>query len=189
MPTQKQLFTIVEFALRLYIAYFLIDYGISKFTGDMFNNTSEKVLHTELIQVDLFHLTWYWFQQNALLSYFIAIVQIVSAVLIVINRTVLLGCLIAFPILLGTFLIDLYCVRMPELTIRLFLYNLAIIYFCYYRREAVTAIIRLLTTSPSAKDKPAIKYYFLAVPIIFLMLFLIEFLTLKGEAFLLSKVS
>jgi len=51
----KKYLPLLEFSLRLYIAYYLADYGIAKLTGGMFNNAKPEVLRTELQKVDMFH--------------------------------------------------------------------------------------------------------------------------------------
>jgi uncharacterized membrane protein YphA (DoxX/SURF4 family) len=139
---------LIDLAARLYLSYYLIEYGVSKLNGSMFNNTTSQMLNTPLKYVDIFHLTWYWFQQNILLSYFIGVLQIISATLLVINRTVLIGCFIALPVLFGIFLVDLCCTHSPALTVRVLLYNLLILFFCFYRRHQIKAIIKSMLDSP-----------------------------------------
>jgi len=85
----KKHLPLLEFALRIYIAYYLADYGFSKLTGGMFNNATPEILKTELQKVDLFHLTWFFFQKSKLLSYTIGICQILSAILLLFNKTVI----------------------------------------------------------------------------------------------------
>lgn len=125
----------------------------------MFNNASQEILKTELQKVDLFHLTWYWFKQNKLLSYTVGILQILSGILLVINRTVLIGTAIALPIFFNIFLIDWYCTGMPELTIRVFLYILLLVWFCYYRKEQILSIVNIVFSRVHTNIQGGYKWY------------------------------
>jgi hypothetical protein len=171
--------SLLEFSLRLYIAYYIFDYGLSKLTGDMFNNATPEVLKTELQRVDLFHLTWYFFYKSWLLTYVVGVLQVASALLLLFRKTVLLGCLIALPIMINIFLIDVTAFPDPALAIRVFLYIACLMLFISYRRVAVQqAIASLLHGLPAPiLGKSA---YFLWIAVILLAFFVIEFILCRG---------
>jgi hypothetical protein len=170
---------IIEFTCRLYLAYYLIDYGVAKLTGGMFSNASPAILNTELYRVDMFHLTWYWFHKNILLSYFVGFFQIVSAVFLLFNRTVLIGCLIAFPILLNILLVDIYCTPSPALSVRVFLYITLLLLFCFYRKDTIRKVFNLMLQPKGNVTSVGAKYWVLIVPITLVSLLLLEILITK----------
>lgn len=135
----------IDLAARLYLAYMLVEYGLAKLTGGMFCNTPPTVLQAPLKDASLFHLTWYFFQRQVALSYFVGLVQIVSAILLVVNRTVLIGVLLAFPVLLNIAIIDFSSLPTPHLGIRTLFYNLLLVGFCICRKDQVKVIWTALT--------------------------------------------
>ena len=165
---------LIEFALRIYIAYYLWSYGSAKLDGSMFNNTTTAILKTELQKVDMFHLTWYYYSQSRILAKSVGVLQVISAGLLLFNRTVLLGCLIAFPIFLSILFVDLDStlhivghinVVLPT---RVTLYLISIIFFCVYRKSTVLPIFFSMFT---AKQKIIInnKLKILIIPIFIIL--------------------
>lgn len=110
----------------LSIAFY--SYGYAKLNGTMFKNATNKILDTPLSKVDMFHLTWFWFDKNSLLSISIGVLQIIIATLLLFKQTRLIAAMMAVPILMGILLIDMNCTNLPGLTIRIVFY-LAI---CFY---------------------------------------------------------
>lgn len=103
-------------------------YGYAKLNGTMFKNATNKILDTPLSKVDMFHLTWFWFDKNSSLSISIGVLQIIIATLLLFKQTRLIAAMMAVPILMGILLIDMNCTNLPGLTIRIVFY-LAI---CFY---------------------------------------------------------
>lgn len=105
--TREQIFDFAILTLRWYLAYYMADYGFGKLTGDQFGHRSVEILNTPLKDVDKFHLAWHLFSLDKTFNIVVGLTQIIGAVLIVINRTVLVGALMLLPILGQIFLIDL----------------------------------------------------------------------------------
>lgn len=120
--------------LRICVAINLFTYGYGKLTGTMFDNAYVGMLTTPLNEVDNFHLTWYWFQKNKEISIFIGLIQIISAVLLIFNRSKLLGAILVLPILIGILFIDAFVVKSPSLSIRLIFYILVCLSIVYQYR-------------------------------------------------------
>ncbi len=106
-PTKKQFFDFVVLVLRWYLAYYMFDYGWDKLTGGQFGHRSPEILNTPLKDVDRFNLAWHLFSLDKTFNVIVGLSQIIGAVLIVINRTVLVGALMLLPILVQIFLIDI----------------------------------------------------------------------------------
>lgn len=179
-PKNSNVVYILELSLRFYIAYYLLDYGIGKLTGQMFNNATNEILNKPMNEVDLFHLTWYWFHRNILLAYFVGICQILSGILLIFNRTVLLGVLLSLPIFINILLIDIYCVGMIELDIRVSLYIISILYFIYFRKMQVMKALREMTMRKSSQISfKKNKFLLFLIPVFWLLFLAGEFLFIK----------
>ncbi len=142
--------------MRISLSLSFLKYGIGKVTGTMFNNATEEILNMKLKEVDMFHLTWYWFHANVLISYSIGIIQIIGSLLILYERTKLLGAIILFPIAFGIFLVDISCNLGISLILRVFYFNFICLLVIYRSIEGIKII-------PSIKFKPSIKQVLYAI--------------------------
>lgn len=104
-PLKARLWDYVILTARLALAFIFFGYGVAKLAGYQFGVTPE-VLAQPLGRVSLDHVAWYCFAHEPF-SAFIGISQILASVLLVWNRTALLGALLLFPIALTIFIIDI----------------------------------------------------------------------------------
>ncbi len=184
----RDILPFIDLSIRIYLAYYLVDYGYAKLDGSMFNNASPKILVTPLNQVDLFHLTWYWFKRNIVYSWFIGICQLLAAVLLLIRPTVLAGALLSAIIFLNIFLIDVYCFPGCELAIRVFYYLLLSLSLFALRKEQVVAILAIaFQRRPSPAFSPVLKNVGIVILGLFACL-IIEIVATSGIGFILWKV-
>lgn len=139
--TKNNIIYFLSLGFRICVAVNLISYGYGKLTGEMFDNGYVNMLTSPLNTVDNFHLTWYWFNKNREISIFIGLIQITSAILIVFNRSKLVGVVLAFPILIGTLFVDLFLVGSLSLSFRIVFYIAICLSIIYQDREYVRRII------------------------------------------------
>lgn len=92
-------------AARLLLGWIFLGYGYSKLTEGQFGIT-EAELSTPVQDLSWFRLAWYLFDQQPFKA-FIGIAQIIGAILLLVNRTVLLGAIILLPIITMILVIDL----------------------------------------------------------------------------------
>lgn len=152
--TKEQIIDFAILALRWYLAYYMLDYGWGKMTGGQFGNRSAEVLNAPLKDVDKFHLAWHLFSLDKTFDIVVGITQIVGAILIVINRTVLLGALMLLPVLGQIFLVDLaFTTGMfgPALTIRLACMILSDLLILYYYKDRMVLVWKNLTEGVTTK--------------------------------------
>lgn len=98
-------FTILVF--RWYIAFYMISYGYGKMTGGQFGHPDPAMLDKPLRDVDKFHLAWYLFGLGRSFDIGVGLLQIIGSILLVINRTTLVGALFLLPVLVQICLVDL----------------------------------------------------------------------------------
>lgn len=136
------------------MAYYMADYGYSKMTGDQFGQRSVEILNTPLKDVDKFHLAWHLFSLDKTFDNVVGLTQILGAVLIVFNRTALLGTLILLPILGQIFLIDLAFTTNifgAALPIRLSCMILADLLIMFYYKDRMILVWNNLTNGMTTK--------------------------------------
>jgi uncharacterized membrane protein YphA (DoxX/SURF4 family) len=92
---------------RWYLGYYMIDYGCGKLTGEQFNVSDTKILQTPLKDVNEFYIAWFLFGKSYLFNYFVGLFQLIGGILIIFNRTVLLGAILLLPIISTILLIDI----------------------------------------------------------------------------------
>ncbi|MGE0637368.1 MAG: hypothetical protein AB7P01_13070 [Bacteroidia bacterium] len=154
--TREQVFDFAILTLRWYLAYYMADYGFSKLTGDQFGHRSVEILNTPLKDVDKFNLAWHLFSLDRTFDIVVGLTQIIGAVLIVINRTVLIGALMLLPILGQIFLVDLaFTTNMfgPALPIRLSCMILSDLLILYYYKDRMILVWGNLTKGTTTKFK------------------------------------
>jgi uncharacterized membrane protein YphA (DoxX/SURF4 family) len=126
-------------AARVLLAGTFISYGYSKLVGSQFGlNAAQAALPVG--QLGLFKLSWYLFGQEPFKS-FVGITQVVAGLLLLWNRTVLLGALLLLPIAANVLVIDITYIKMlPAFQWRLSYYiGLLLLIFWHYRSRMLAA--------------------------------------------------
>jgi hypothetical protein len=146
----------------------MFDYGWTKMTGHQFGHRSVEILNTPLKDVDKFNLAWHLFSLDKTFDIVIGITQIIGAVLIVINRTVLVGALMLLPILGQIFLVDLAFTFGAALPIRLSCMILSDLLILFYYKDRMILVWNNLTKGTTTKFK--YKWWvFILLPLLGLM--------------------
>ncbi len=134
----------------------MFDYGWGKLTGGQFGHRSAEILNTPLKDVDKFNLAWHLFSLDRTFNIIVGVTQIIGAVLIVINRTALVGALMLLPILGQIFLIDLaFTSNMfgAALPIRLSCMILSDLLILFYYKDRMLLVWNNLTKGMTTKFK------------------------------------
>ncbi|MCC6411663.1 MAG: hypothetical protein IT270_08390 [Saprospiraceae bacterium] len=146
--SRSQMLDFTVLALRWYLAFFMFSYGYSKMTGGQFGLFDPAMLDKPLRENDTFHLAWYLFSQSKSFDVVVGLSQILGAVLLVFNRTVLLGALVLLPVLGQILLVDV-AFTMEQfgaaLPVRLACMIISDMIILFYYREKVLVAFRALT--------------------------------------------
>ncbi len=154
--SKEKFFDFAVLVLRWYLAYYMFDYGWGKMTGEQFGQRNIEILNTPLKDVDKFNLAWHLFSLDKTFDIVIGVMQICGAILIVFNRTVLVGALMLLPILGQIFLIDLAFTTNKfgaTLAIRLGFMILSDLLILFYYKERMILVWNNLTKGTSTKFK------------------------------------
>lgn len=152
--TRAQILDFVILTLRWYLAYYMVAYGLGKMTDHQFGHRSVEILNTPLKDVDKFNLAWHLFSLDKTFDMVVGASQIIGAVLIVINRTTLVGALVLLPILGQIFLIDVaFTTDMfgAALPVRLSGMILADLLILYYYKDKIDLVWNNLTNGTTTK--------------------------------------
>ena len=169
--TKEQLWDYLILVSRVWLAYILIYYGWGKLTGGQFGVT-EATLNLPLKNVDLFRLSWYLADHEPFKS-FVGMSQIITAVLLLYNRTVIIGAFMSIPIWLNILMWDMSFMGLyTPFSIRMPYYLLLTVLILWHYKDKVLAALRTITKGISTKFKYPIWAYLL-LP---LFGFLIEFI-------------
>ena len=165
--TKAQVYDLLILILRWYLAFYMISYGWGKINGEQFGSFNQEILNSPLKEVGKFNLAWHLFSLDKTFNIIVGITQIIGGILIIINRTTLIGALILLPVLAQIFLIDLAFTTDTlghSLTIRLGCMIFSDILILLYYKEKMILVWKNLTNNISTKFK--YKWWiFLVLPI------------------------
>ena len=165
--TKAQVYDLLILILRWYLAFYMISYGWGKINGEQFGSFNQEIFNSPLKEVGKFNLAWHLFSLDKTFNIIVGITQIIGGILIIINRTTLIGALILLPVLAQIFLIDLAFTTDTlghSLTIRLGCMIFSDILILLYYKEKMILVWKNLTNNISTKFK--YKWWiFLVLPI------------------------
>lgn len=151
--SKVQIFDFIILVLRWYLGYYMFKYGFSKLIEGQFIIT-EEILNTPLKNIDKFNLAWYLFSLDKTFNIIVGLSQIIGAILIIYNRTVILGAIFLIPILVQIFLIDVSFTTQifgSALPIRLIGMLFSILLILYYYKDRVLKIWKLIIKKTSTQ--------------------------------------
>ncbi|UZT98052.1 DoxX family membrane protein [Chryseobacterium fluminis] len=157
-------------SIRILLAYIFISYGFSKMINNQFS-ISESELSTPIRDLSLFKIAWHLFNHQPF-KYFIGVSQIICGLLLIFNRTIILGAFLFLPIAVNILIIDLTI--MPPFMARGFAFRLSfyIILDCiilYSFKERIIIIWKSMTDKAKVNYKFSIwQYLLLPVSVIIL---------------------
>ncbi|CAM3970201.1 hypothetical protein SAMN06265348_104294 [Pedobacter westerhofensis] len=149
---------------RCLLAGLLLSYGLAKISGHQFG-VPKEVMNMALKDIDLFRVSWYLADHEPFKS-FIGISQMLTAMLILYNRTVILGTFISIPIWLNILVWDItFMGLMTPFTILLPFYLLLTVLILLHYKTQVIPALQLCTRNTTIKYKYPIWAY-LILPVL-----------------------
>lgn len=149
-------------AARFLLAITFLLYGFSKLTGGQFGISAAEMT-TPVKDVPLFKLAWYLFDHQPFKS-FIGISQIICALLLIFNRTALIGAFLFLPIISTILIIDLTIMPPPlaeGFAWRLSYYILLDLLILWHYKSRMKIIWDAVFTGVSTKYNFPVRAYFL----------------------------
>ncbi|MGB3467555.1 MAG: DoxX family membrane protein [Cyclobacteriaceae bacterium] len=157
---------------RFLLGAVFISYGYSKLVEGQFGITEEEML-LPLNELSHFKVSWYLFDQQPF-KYFVGISQIICGILLLINRTLLLGAFMFLPIVTTILIMDMTFMP-PALaegfTWRLTSYILLDFLIIWHYRERMIQVWHLIWEGISTKYRHR-WYKYILLPV---LAFILEF--------------
>lgn len=152
---------------RVLLAWTFLSYGWGKLTGGQFGLSHEQ-MNKPITELGLFKLSWYLFDQEPFNS-FIGVSQIVAGLLLLYNRTLILGALLSIPILANILIIDITYIKMTGFYWRLSYYLVLDFLILWYYKERMILALNNILKGVSTKFKYPVWAY-LMLPVMAILL-------------------
>ena len=147
---------------RVLISVTLLGYGWSKLMDYQFG-ISESEMNKSVKDLGLFKLSWYLFDQEPFKS-FVGISQVLAGLLLLYNRTLILGVLLSLPILANILVIDITYLKMTGFYWRLSYYIFLDFLILWHYKDRIIVAFKSIFDGLTTKFKYPIWAY-LILPI------------------------
>jgi uncharacterized membrane protein YphA (DoxX/SURF4 family) len=168
--TKAQLWDYTILAARVLLAGTFLSYGWAKLSNGQFGITAAEAAKP-VSQLGLFKLSWYLFAQEPFKS-FVGVSQVLAGLLLLWNRTALLGALLLLPIAANVLVVDITYLKMPSLYGRLSYYISLIFLILWHYRSRMRVVWDALTRGLTTRFQYA-WWAYLALPVAALTLELV----------------
>ncbi len=139
---------------RYYVGLFLLLYGSGKIAGGQFYRRGalpDEVAATTLGEAAAYPLAWTFMGYSGAYILFIGLSQIIGALLLLTERTKLLGVAVLIPILVNIVVFDIIFLDQPAALGNAVLYLVMLLYLLVLNQDKVTDAFRALTRLPGLK--------------------------------------
>lgn len=168
---------IIEITCRLYVFFFLTAYGLGKVIGAQFYTAASMPDGLDQIpigQVSDFDLAWVFMGRSYGYMIFIGLAEVLGAVLLLSNKTKLIGTFILIPVIVNVIVFDIFFLDEYGALAGAILYLSMLIAILFFNKEKMKSIFNGLihnkkTSKASSKDRI---YKYLIVAAITILIFI-----------------
>lgn len=146
----------------------MLGYGWAKLTLSQFGVHDPAILENALKDVDTFYVAWHLYGRSDFFNIFTGLLEIIGALLLIFNRTTLIGALLVLAVLGNILVIDIaFTTEMMgyALPVRILGMVIADLLILYYYKDKMIATWKTLTENISPKFKYQ-WWIFLLLPIV-----------------------
>jgi hypothetical protein len=147
----------LEFVFRIYVFAFLSLYALGKLRGGQFytpESIPAEVFNSTLGTASNFDLAWTFMGRSYGYVLFIGISQLVGSVLLLFNRTKLLGVAILLPIMVNIIVFDIFFLDAYGALASACIYFSMLLGILYLNKEKVLSAVQALISFPR-REKPS----------------------------------
>jgi hypothetical protein len=141
---------ILDRVCRYYVSFFLLTYGMGKMLGGQFyrhGKLPDDVAALTLGEAGAFPLAWTFMGYSGAYIAFVGISQVIGALLLLNERTKLLGVTILIPILVNIVVFDIIFLNEAAALGNAVIYLVMLFAILYFNRSKVIAAFNALTAS------------------------------------------
>lgn len=166
---------IIEIACRLYVFFFLTAYGLGKIIGAQFY--TPDLIPSELETMPIRHipnfdLAWIFMGRSYGYMLFIGIGEIMGAIMLLFNRTKLIGTFILFPILVNVIVFDIFFLDKYGALASAILYLIMLLIIIWINKAKIIMAIKTLTQF-NGIEKPSLKQKILKFSYVLLIIIVV----------------
>lgn len=169
---KEKIYDFIILVLRWYLACYMIKYGWGKLAMTQFSVHDASILELPLKEVDNFYVAWHLYSRSEFFNISTGIMEIIGGLLIIFNRTAIIGALLILTILGQIFIIDVSFttdIRGYDLVVRILGMILSALAILFYYKKRIIAAFKILTDNVSTKFQ--YKWWiFLFLPILGLLM-------------------
>ncbi len=139
---------IIEMVCRLYVFFFLTAYGLGKVIGGQFYTPDSIPPEIETIpisQIPNFELAWVFMGRSYGYMLFIGIAEILGAIMLLFNRTKLLGTIILISIMVNVIVFDIFFLDKYGALASAIIYLTMLIIILWINNAKIIKVIKTLT--------------------------------------------
>ncbi len=134
--------------LRWYLVFYMINYGWSKLTLSQFMVHDPAILNLPIKDVDSFYVAWHLFGRSTFFNVATGLLEIIGGLLLIFNRTTLIGALLVLSILGQILIIDISFttgIHGMALPVRIGGMIIADLVILWYYRDTILTVWKRLT--------------------------------------------
>ncbi len=143
---------VLEFVFRAYVFIFMSVYGLGKIMGGQFftpERIPPQVASIPLGEAQGFELAWTFMGYSNEYILFIGITQILGSLLLLFNKTKLIGVTILLPVLINIIVFDIIFLDKYGALASAVIYFCMLLFILLFNKERVIMVFRTLTNFPS----------------------------------------
>lgn len=151
MKSSLSISKIAELAARWYVFAMIWIYGFGKITGQQFyrqGHLPETIANKTVSALSAFELAWTFFGYSSTYILFIGLSQLLGGILLLWNRSKLLGVAVLLPILLNIVVVDVVY-EVGAATNSALFYLILLLFILYFNRRKVIVALQALTSKRS----------------------------------------
>ncbi|MDH7446622.1 DoxX family protein [Aquimarina sp. 2201CG14-23] len=139
---------ILERTLRYFVAFFIFVYGAAK--PFQFGNRSD-LPNTPVNELSGMELMWSFFGYSQTLPIIIGVLQVLGALLLLSQRTKIIGTLLLIPIMVNIVLFDVFYQVKTGATVNAIIFLMILLILLFFERNKMIQLFKILL-SPSEKN-------------------------------------
>ena|SRR6056297_1327488 len=169
---------ILELVCRLYVFFFLTAYGLGKVIGAQFYTPDlipSEIETMTITQISDFDLAWVFMGRSYGYMLFIGLAEVIGALLLLFNKTKLIGTLILIPIMVNVIVFDIFFLDEYGALASAIIYLMMLLAILWINKDKTLEVIKTLmhqsaSSKISFKDK-LVKYTYILLVIAVVFVF------------------
>ncbi|OIQ27216.1 MAG: hypothetical protein BM564_13055 [Bacteroidetes bacterium MedPE-SWsnd-G2] len=166
---------IIEVVCRLYVFFFLFAYGLAKVIGAQFympEAMPSEIESLSVTQLSNFDLAWVFMGRSYGYMLFIGLGEIIGALMLLFNKTKLIGAFVLIPIMVNVIVFDIFFLDEYGALASAIIYLILLLVMLWMNKVKVIRAFKILTHF-DALPKTTLKHKLVKFSYVFLIIFIV----------------